>query len=376
MTPWESLLALLVALYLLECIYWRPAGTLVFHRRWLGGWRPVPPTGWLSESSGGLSMANPLPPSRWAHHCRPWPVALSPEAVCAASSGTSIEFTRIERVESRGADLYINNGTFAFCGTAESARVWASRLKELRPSNETQRARRIEAWISKETDRRRVQQRLAQFQNLVRPLSWACNGLFAWCFVLMPPLVLHYGHLPAWPVWLAGLLAALGTIAFFSFRAHRRCFPEARLERWQHTLVAGLAPPVAMRARDLLARHLLDDHHPLAVAAEILPDDEFRHLATAILRDLRTPLPSRRPRRPDVQAVWRWFAPRLEAGLFPVVRGRGIEPQELLAPPEATEHTRSYCPRCGVLYRLKEGECPDCESLPLSPTCAPADSTH
>ena len=51
-----------------------------------------------------------------------------------------------------------------------------------------------------------------------------------------------------------------------------------------------LAPPAAIRAPDLLARHLLQNFHPLAVAQVLCSPGGFKSVARQALLDLRYPL--------------------------------------------------------------------------------------
>jgi hypothetical protein len=123
-----------------------------------------------------------------------------------------------------------------------------------------------------------------------------------------------------------------------------------------------LAPPTAVRSHDLLARRLVENFHPLAVAELFCPGAPFERLARRVLLDLRFPL---LPRAPSAEAAVvqteEWFRGVLLEECERAVQRAGLKPLELTRPPARSEAThRSYCPRCDAQFEVESGTCADC----------------
>src|SRR5260370_39990637 len=115
-----------------------------------------------------------------------------------------------------------------------------------------------------------------------------------------------FGH-RGWVV-VAGLLAQTITAALLFRRAHRALFPDASAERFTPFVTMLLAPPTAIRAHDLLSRHLLGAFHPLAVAQGLCSPARFEELARRTLLDLRCPmLPLCPAGTPAAARAAQWF---------------------------------------------------------------------
>ena len=130
-----------------------------------------------------------------------------------------------------------------------------------------------------------------------------------------------------------------------------------------------LAPPSAIRAPDLLARHLLENFHPLAVARVLCSPDRFKSFARQILLDLRYPLlPVCPTNEPEPVATEQWFRTARRKATEKFLQQAGLKPDELTVLPGPTEPAnQSCCPRCGAQFVTPTGTCADCGGRPLEP---------
>jgi hypothetical protein len=169
-----------------------------------------------------------------------------------------------------------------------------------------------------------------------------------------------------------GLLTTLAINLVEYHRVHKSLYLWDVKDRWSHLAMMVLSPPIAIRARDLLSRPLLDAFHPLAVAHVLLPKEDFFDFARRVMLDLSFPIAPVCPtEETGPQETERWFRNRLWAAAENLIRQGGLSPEALLKPPVlAGEDSRSYCPRCRCQFTVTEGDCPDCGGLPLQPLVA------
>jgi hypothetical protein len=125
----------------------------------------------------------------------------------------------------------------------------------------------------------------------------------------------------------------------------------------------------AIRAPDILARHLLENFHPLALARVLCPRESFEEFARQVLLDSRYPLFPVSPKSdPAAVAAEQWFRDAAMNAVEKYVASAGLQPVGLTAPPLPAEPAnRSYCARCGAQFVMTEGSCADCGGRPLQP---------
>jgi hypothetical protein len=379
MTDAEFLYLVVACFYLAEGACWARSGMFVFSCQ-LGGRRQRRANlRWalLRNPEGGLLLGN-LTPWGQASICQQWPLSLSPQGVYAFVSqafGTDgrprhserfIGYEDIQRVESQGLDLLVNGVTFARLAVPSFARLLAQTIRRLAAMPEGERGPAIEAALARHLDAAGVQERLEQFHRLSADLQLTCSLLF-FLVLLLPPLLVGVGS--DFP--LGALFACyfgLALLAILQFReAHRVLYPEETLDRWKHMLMMLVSPADVMHARDKLARPLLGDFSPLAVARIVGVPADFQDFAGDIWRDLEYPL---LPACPAVDAGPReteaWFRQQIRAQLGQFLAGAGVKLDELLKPPAPdAASSRSYCPRCLGQYVLASGTCADCGGRPL-----------
>jgi len=377
----ESLLLVLALIYLSECLVWVPRGALAF-ASWRGSRFGLPSSGsWLGNQHGGLLLSNPLPPLGTVFIIPDLPLSLAPAAVFAYSSacldaagrpwhtGRHLAFEEVRNVDVDGRKVLVNGGLFLKAASSFSARWLAESLRRLRKSPEPERTAAIKQMLNESLDAEKLSARWRVFQTRVRPIRILSNGLFVYLFLVVAPLILRFGF-GQFGLWLlAGMLAQTVTIAILFRRAHKPLFPDAGEERLKAFLTMLLAPPAAIRAPDLLARHLLQHFHPLAVAQVLCSPGRFQNFARRVLLDLRYPLlPVCPTNEAEPMAAEHWFRSARREAAEKFVQQAGLKPDELTAMPGPTEPAnQSYCPRCGAQFVTRTGACLDCGGRPLQP---------
>jgi len=139
------------------------------------------------------------------------------------------------------------------------------------------------------------------------------------------------------------------TVALEFWTLHKAMFPGAGGQRFKSGITILLSPMAAIRACDAVARDLLSGYHPLAVAAVLLPEEEFRRFAGEQLRLCRFGDYFDKQYQAAVQKA-------MERG----IRQKEIDPEELLQPPEHESGCVVYCPRCLAQYTKPRESCADC----------------
>ncbi|HYT61766.1 MAG TPA: hypothetical protein VEL06_16430 [Haliangiales bacterium] len=377
----ESLLLVLALIYLSECLVWVRRGALALGTWWGKSFRILYPGALLGNQRGGLLLANPLPPLGTLFLSPLVPFSLSPQGALAYSSACLnpagrpaqtaryFRFAEIREVARDGRKVRVNGRIFLRAISTFSARHWVDALRRLRKLGEAERAKAIKGWIHESLDAGEISRRLKECRSRARPLRLLSNALFAYLFLFVVPLVWRFGLGP-YGLWLlAGMLAQTITIALLFRRAHQTLHSEADEERLKPFLTMLLAPPTAIRAPDLLARHLLERFHPLAIAKVLCSPENFESFARQVLLDLRHPLfPVCPTNDPDALAAEHWFRAAQEEAITKFLLRVDLKPDDLVAPPKPAEPAnQSYCPRCRAQFVLREGHCADCGGRPLEP---------
>jgi len=195
------------------------------------------------------------------------------------------------------------------------------------------------------------------------------NVLFAYLFVTAPVVIWRWGFSGTW-LWLVlGLLACTLPTAILFHRAHKHFVPLAEDDRFTGFLLVLLSPATAVRAHDMLSRHLLETFHPLTVAKVFCAEKVLAQFARTVLRELHYPaLPLCPTSEPEAQQTERFWRSLVRAEVESCLNRWHLKPAELLQPPSPTDSTcLSYCPRCHAQFTSSSGECSDCGGLALQP---------
>ena len=188
--------------------------------------------------------------------------------------------------------------------------------------------------------------------QLLQILSW---GLFVLTLLLLPAVL----YLHPRPELLLGRLL-LGILALYAGVAGTAGFVVFRLRRQgvlkKAAFLALLLSPIsAARAVPALGRHLFEGFDPLAVAAVLLPRENF-------LARVRAELHGATFAAERGGESWqRYWRDRKQALLRLLEQEGAALPLPVRKDPEA----QSWCPFCGGEFKAAEGSCEDC-GLPLS----------
>ena len=373
----ESLLLVLIALYLAECLVWLRRGAVGFFNVWglrRTRWGLRQPGSTLANQHGAVTFANPLPPFGTIFFGQQPPLSLSADVAFAhtaaclnptwrpTQTARLVRFDEIKSIMRDGRKVFVNEQLFLKAMSPFVARRVVTGLRELREAPAKRREEIIRRALAASFDEAAARARVEEFHQQSETLRALANSLFVFLYVLAPLLVWRFGFLNV--VWwlVAGLLAHTVTIAFLFRRAHDRLYPGGHEERFTPFLTMLLAPPSAIRATDALGKHLLEDFHALAVAKVLLRPEDFRAFAHRVILDLRHPIfpvcPSADPTAMKTEESFRTLL-RGEAEKF--VSRSGLNLEELLRPPARSEavHT-AYCPRCEAQFTSAKSICADC----------------
>jgi hypothetical protein len=213
-----------------------------------------------------------------------------------------------------------------------------------------------------------VRRLLATYESVSGPLLRAEFALGMHLFVVVPSVWALVGIATTW-IYLLGGILVLQILTIVEFRAAFRIVTGVRDSSWWwKALPLLLAPPAATAAHLALTKPLFSGHHPVAVAAELCSDDDFRRLALARLRRLEYPLESERLAAPV--SPGELDGPGSRAHQIDIVRRivaerLGHEAARLADPARRSPAAESYCPRCLEEYAASQEVCSDCPGVVL-----------
>jgi hypothetical protein len=370
----DSLLLILAAIYLTECVVWVRRGGIAINRLWGKAWRIWHPGTLLANARGAIFFSNPLPPFGNVLLTHQPGISLSPEAALSFTAacinpswrpphvGLLIQWSELKTVGFEGKRVLVNGIFFDRAPSIGEARRRAALLRRLKAMPEKQRASAIRASVGDSLDSAKVRQRWEDYQVQAAPLRWLALILFAYLFAIAPLLLWKYGFRHAGAGVAAGLLVQTICIGWLFRGAHKRLFPDGVEERFTPFFTMLLAPPTAIRAPDILGRHLLEEFHPLAVVHTLAPPEVFKKLARHALLDLEFPiLPVSPSSDESVIRTEEWFRAMLREMVWKFVERANVNPEELLRPlaPAEIVH-RAFCPRCGAQFVDPAAVCGEC----------------
>ena len=378
MSELELLLLVLVVLYAWECACWVPRGSVAF-RTWLGRrWRIAHPGTLLGNQRAGFIFAPPLPPLGYFVASHQLPLSISAEAVLAhvavsvnpggrpPQTGKCFRFDAIRSLEARGRRVRINGEVLLAASSPGQAAQLAQDLTRIWKCPPAERPPVIQEWVRTRFEIKTVERLWSECRLELKPMRMTANLLFLWLFLGAPSLIWWTGLARCWVGLVAGLLGCTVMLALFFRRAHRKFYPPAEDERFNHFLITLLSPVTAIRTQDLLTRPLLARFHPLAVAKALCTADRFEEFAAQVLRETRHPaLPLCPIADPVAQAAERQTRELLLEAIERLLKSAGLNPDRMLAPPKPEEGCRAYCPRCLAQFTANTGLCQDCGGLPV-----------
>ena len=346
---------------------------------WNGRWSLVHPAALLGNQTGGIILANPLPPLGTFLTGSQSPLSISPEGVFSyvaqcvnpgwrpPQTARFVRFDAMQKIEASGKQMRVNGRLLVKTGSPLLARELAEALRRLAKLPVENRAAAIRERVEASLDVKAVEERMKEFRALSKPLRLVANALFVYLFLALPLWISRFGFRRDWPFMLAALLLLTGTAALLFNRAFKKLYPDAGEERFTHWFMILLSPATSVRALDALSRPLLEGFHPLAVARALLTPGKFREFARMALLELRHPcLPVCPTNVAEPQAAERQARATLLAAVEEFLKQNGADPAELAAAPaRRTKICRAYCPRCRAQFTTEQGTCADCGGMPL-----------
>jgi len=373
----QTLLLILVLLYLSECLIWVKRESVAFVSAWGSRWRLSIPPSWMGNASGGILLLNPLPPAGRVFLSHLSPISISPSGICAFNlqtlqsearspyqSGQFLPFNKIKDSSSDGAYLLINKEKFTKCATTKQAHALAKLIAAMAKASGSKRESTARTWVVKQFAVDDAAALLKESAALIEPIQQLGVILFLFLFVFTPSLAFTFGAAPL-IIPAAGVMVALAIeIAIMFHRAHKKLYPAESSERLESLVKMILCPPVSIRAADILTKNLLAQYSPI-VLASVLPGSGEKQFVRSVILDLKHPL-RHEVTDADAEKTIEWTASeQLNVCMDQVKKGRYLKPQELLAPAQREENSISYCPRCRCQYVVNDCECPDCPGVEL-----------
>jgi hypothetical protein len=375
MTDAQTLLLILCVFYLSDCFLWIRKESLAFVSPWFAGWHIAAINSLLGNSHGRFLLMNPLPPFGRVFLSHLAPLSISPEGVCAfnlqslpwgrvAHSGECLRFEDINGSSTDGAQLLINELLFAKCASSAQAKRFSQLINSAAESDVREREDLIRAFLAKQFDADGASARLRAAEGIMNPIRSMCTILFVFLFVGVPLLVTFAGLLQVL-IPIGFIIFALAIeIAIMFYRGHKTLHPEETQERFESLIKMILCPPIAIRANDLLSKHLLSQFSPIVVA-DLLPGASAQQFVRSFILDLLYPL-RHEVADDDSIDIMNWAAAeQLKHSVEYVSRSKYPKAEVLLARPQKTDDSVFYCPRCGCQFVSGSDSCPDCPGVEL-----------
>ncbi len=375
----EAVLSVVILLlYLVECSEWVGGRSVVFLRYHPRRWSVKKAGDLIRNARGGFVFANPLPPFGPMYLCQPWPLTLTAEAVCnytaqnltddkrRVDSVRRVDYASIETLDARDRTLHVNGEPFHRFESRSQCLMFAAILRRIRGTAAAEREARIGRYIRWSLDPRIAGRRMQFGRAHSFELLFYDVLLFLAIFLYAPLVVFLFGIETTFLFLISGIYFVNLVALFFSFRAHASCHPQLRGERWGNLAKGLVFPPFSIRLYSKTARDLLCFFHPLAVARQVLDDEDYVLFLNRTVSDLRYPMVLGEV-APDVardeegfRALWLRVIDE-SPGLVDAagsVAGEGVD--ALYAGEEGY-----YCPRCRGHFLVEAGSCPDCYGVEL-----------
>ncbi len=377
MTDFTSLAAVVGGLYLSECCWWVPRGSLIFRSLGFRRFAAAYPSPGLGNDVGGFVLLNPLPPLGTAFQCERWPISVTADGVISFVAQTTdpmgrppqpvvfIPFSKVNSASQEGRTVFVESEPFCRVGSEASAIRWAKLVTEWSRLPLSQRSAAIKQSMMEAFDSVEVQSRVRQCRDVCKSLRVWCHCLMVLWLVGLPVIIGIHSLRHFFVPWVSLLIGTLLIVAQQFNIAHRKLLPKARSHRRRSLLMMALNPGVAIRACDAISRHLLVEFQPLAVAIAVCPPDEARRFARSVLADIRHPLEFVLSGKEIERQVEMEFTQQLAVAAERLLANAGFDLESLLAPSQREDPScKTYCPRCDRQYCCDASSCASC-AIPL-----------
>lgn len=350
MTDGQTLLAVFVVLYLIECLRLVPATCWMGAGSGTSGWGVVRPWSRLHVSGGSPLLLSPLPPMQAHSLALPWLFVPGDEALRVRLTDTMSVHICWELLAPRAVEsmLHLDAATHLRMPSKALAKLWQQRLTEWRDISPDQRRSAFlkHARYTLDTSAVKSATSTARATRSLRTLS---TIHFMWCFGFMSAVYYRFGDGPA-------ILAAAGVLLLLQFTQawlFLRCTRKSPIahRRWRAFGIAFL-PQLAMRAFDVVDLSAdAEPPHPLAWHG-LLDERLWLHHAQQFWREARyVPGWTQSEALPlEAEALQKHF------------RHLGVTGADYDPPSTSTLPT---CPRCKAEYQKGMTSCLDCSGVEL-----------
>lgn len=387
LSPTESLLLVFALLYLLEGLIWVPAGRMLFAWGTFGGRsrarRRFP---FLENRSGGLCWGTLLPFGAAATAHEPafqlsqagMVLADTPGLDREFAKGTFLPYSPSLLFDVRDKQIRTGDTLVDTMPTEAMAAARAQQLAQIRDASAQKRPAAIRDFNNSIWDAEAVREQVERFRDRSFWTTSFSLLMMLQAFVIGPIKLytLRPGHDPDWELLqFLGVFLFLWWMTILSFYlAHRRLYPARWASRLATACVMLIYAPHAMRASLILSRPLLEPYSPLAVSAALSSKQEFQRIAREqYLSWLHLP----QHESPELQTALEDLQQAALARTKNLVKGAGLEPAFLDAPPPQDFHSVAYCPRCDEQFTHADACCDRCQMpLRLFETAAAATQTR
>ena len=368
---------IVVAFYLFESCSWVRSGATAFTTR-LGRFSSPLGHAKLVGNEHGSIYRFSLWPTDATLVAEPCPLSFSSDGILAFSNLASLhderpvatellcDWKEATAIKKQDRELRYQGRLLCKLGSDQAVDDLWNAIALIAASPPEKRDRAIEAWIDQQLDDRWVCERIHAWQQATRGLRNASLLLAFWA---VPVGIISYqGWVPmindqrGLMAYLIVLFLVWWWTAFQLYRAHKRLYPSAKLNRLKMTFTALVSPAVSLRATDLLGRNLLGMRHPLSLAATVLSTEDLQRVLGFVVRDVRYP---KLPDAPQTEGDWSptltvWQQAWLEA-IERFAKRQRLNIEDAFAVPAALEpDDQSYCLRCHTTFAATEAQCSPC----------------
>ena len=376
MKEFSILLAVLLFLYFVECGVWIPPGSVSFRLQ-------SNPKRAIRMLTKPRAMARPditfVFPFSFRGGVVVFPLAsisICPRGITVdrwilaeASQTEFVAFENISSIEAIQRELVVNGTRFAVAASEGQAAKFETIVKRLKARTLPDRSAEIERELSQSLDADLIRSKLDEYIKKTSELSIDSFALFVTIFMVSPIVVWRWGLVGTWPFLLCSVVLIVALTAWDYHRTNLELFPTSSVSQWRAIASILLSPPAAMHATKYLARDLGRDCHPLALAAARCSKEDYRTLASWVLRDLRFPRETGEPGDILAADCTDWFARQLGSAVSSLLRTVVKSQRNSLRCPRVSQALLSRIARAAYLsLSFPEGYALTAAGFPCAPS--------
>ena len=368
MTEFYTLLILLAAICLSECLCFVPDGTFAFRLFAKHSARLGQPLFHLGSLGLDVFWGSPVPGRGELAFCAT-ELRMSPRGVCTCRTGGGqdspgyVEFSDLADVKADGTRIVSASREIVQTSSEIRAKELVHQLHNLRQLDPEARSVAIHKEFRRMLDVPAAKARWLRFRRMTRWLDWNARILLLVMLVIVPLTILFAGWRQALPA--VALCLGLSVRQIFIYVRLDRVFQKSHVkERRMRVVTMALSPPATVRIRDFLSRDLFAAFHPLAVARATCDDASAHRFAAQEMRRLQ--YPADYERHSISCPVASWFDQEWRNVVQNWARREFQKAESLMEPPaRQNPASLSYCPRCHEEFVIERAECPDCPGVSL-----------